>query len=356
MTPDDVAVPDESIEAQVAQIWCEVLGVERVESSDNFFELGGQSLQAVAVFAEIDNRLSVRLPLASLFKAPTVQQLADLVRSAEGAESWSSLVPIRAEGSKHPLFLISGLNLLLYRDLVRLLGPEQPAYGLQALGLDGTSPPFTLVEEQAAHYIRQIRTIQPTGPFLLGGGSAHGMIALEMAQQLRAEGIEDVLVIFIDTLAPDYYHEHRRRGVATPGYLAQRARQVIDNQAKILAALGIRGQLRYAAGKGLLLGRRYARKLKNRLFPKALDRVERVYRTARWEYRPAYYPGRVVLFRATHQRPDFAHDPRLGWGDLIGELEVHEIPGYHASILMEPRVHGLAEAVAACLDRVTNGA
>ena len=344
------ARPGDGLEDELARIWETTLGVERVGPEDNYFELGGQSLQAVTVFTEIDKRFGVRLPLTTLFEAPTVGQLAKLVRARERTASWSCLVPLRAEGAKCPLFVVSGLNLLLYRDLVERLGPDQPVYGLQGLGLDGSPPPFTNIHEQATHYLGQVRSVRSDGPFLLCGKSAHGLIALEMARQLTDEGVEDVLVLLIDSLAPPYFHANFRR-LSGPRYRLQVARQIVDNQREILAALPARERPGYVWDKSVFMAGRWSRRLRNRLFPQALDQVQRAYRKAMFEYRAAPYAGPVELFRATRQRPHFAEDPQLGWGELLADLRVHDIPGYHASILMEPHVRQLAEEFAGALER-----
>src|SRR5205807_4621015 len=143
------------------------------------------------LFAQIEEQLGKRLPLATLFQAPTVAQLAGILKK-ENAPSWSSLVSIQTLGSRLPFFCVHavGGNVLEYYDLARHLGSDQPFYGLQSQGLDGKQAPLTRIEEMAAYYIKEIRKVQPEGPYAVGGRSFGGIVAFEMACQLHAQGQE----------------------------------------------------------------------------------------------------------------------------------------------------------------------
>src|SRR5262249_25074247 len=142
--------PRTPIEQQIAAIWSALLGVERPGIHDNFFELGGHSLLAVQLFAHLEKCFGTRLPLASLFQAPTVAQLAILLGQEDRAP-WASLVAIQPRGAKIPFFCVhdSYGEVLFYREFASLLGLDQPVYGLQAQGLDSTVPPHTTIEAMA---------------------------------------------------------------------------------------------------------------------------------------------------------------------------------------------------------------
>src|SRR6185295_6541845 len=141
-----------------AAIWADVLGIPSVDPDENFFELGGHSLLAVVLFARILKHFGRRLPLATLFQAPTVAQLAAVIERT-GTPAWSTLVPIQPNGSKPPFFCVHarGGNVLEFYDLARHLGTDQPFYGLQSQGLDQQSDPHTRVVDMAAHYVREIQ-------------------------------------------------------------------------------------------------------------------------------------------------------------------------------------------------------
>ena len=196
--------PRDDLELQLAHIWEEVLGVRPVGARDNFFELGGHSLLAVRLFALIEKRLGKTLPLTTVFQGATVEHLAGILRQQPTPGPQSSLVAIQPGGSKRPLFLVhpAGGHVFPYIHLAQFLGPDQPCYGLQARGVEDGQDPHTRIEDMAAYYIQALQTVQPTGPYLLGGWSMGGVVAFEMAQQLHAQGQRVALLVLLDGRIP----------------------------------------------------------------------------------------------------------------------------------------------------------
>src|SRR6185295_7366109 len=195
--------PRNPAEEILAEIWQEVLGLERVGAHDNFFELGGHSLLAVLLMARIEKRFGKSLSLATLFAAPTVESLAALLSRSDGHQQGRSpLVAIQPQGDRPPFFCVHpvGGNVLCYLDLARHLPPDQPFYALQSPEPGGDQP--ASIEEMAALYLSELRRIQPEGPYRLGGWSMGGLIAFEMARQLESAGQELDLVVLIDTPPP----------------------------------------------------------------------------------------------------------------------------------------------------------
>jgi aspartate racemase len=331
------------------RIWEAVLGIQPVGVTDSFFDLGGHSLLAARLFALIEKVCDQKLPLAALFQAPTVEQLARLLRQEIKGALWSPLVAIQPGGSRPPFFCIHGMhgNVLCYRDLAGFLGPDQPVYGLQAQGLDGKQPCHTRVEEMAAHYIREIRAVQAEGPYSLGGLSFGGVVAYEMAQQLHSHGQKVALLAMFDTWTPQ---------VAKP--FLQRARCDLET----LKRLGPGERLAYVLSRVRDVHRKIrlgiwslARSSRQRLglpLPQELTTVDMINRQADRDYVRQVYPGRVTLFRATEQPEAFRDHPHLGWDGLAaGGLEIHEVPGDHESTVKEPHVRALAQELRACLER-----
>jgi acyl carrier protein len=209
--------PRGPLEVQMTALWRHVLGQDAITVHDNFFDLGGHSLKAVEILAHLEQLYGRRLPLAALFEAPTVARMAALLAESVWESPWESLVAIRPTGSAVPLFLVPGIGgtALMFGKLARLLGPDQPVYGLQARGLDGKAKPFTSVVEMATHYLDEVRSLRPGGPYVIGGTCTGGVIAYEMAQQLRARG-ESVTLIVMESWHPSSY----RVGPLLPGGLA----------------------------------------------------------------------------------------------------------------------------------------
>src|SRR5207237_10581296 len=182
-------------------IWQEVLGIPSVIVDDNFFDVGGNSLLAVRLFTRIEKTFYIKLTLATLIEAQTVEQLSGVL-SENVRRSWSPLVEMQPKGSRPPFFCVHGAsgNVLIYRDLSRHLGPDQPFYGLQAQGLDGTAECLTTVEDMAALYINESRRVQHAGPYFIDGYCLGGTRAYGIAQQLTSRGKEVGLLALLDTL------------------------------------------------------------------------------------------------------------------------------------------------------------
>jgi acyl carrier protein len=210
---EEHVAPRNEVEATLVKLWQKVLGLKAIGVKDNFFELGGHSLLASRLFAQIQNTFGKNLPLVTLFQSPTVEQLAAVLREHESQGSWLSLVAIQPKGSRPPLFCVhaAGSNVLIYRPLARHLGVDQPVYALQARGLDGQTDPSVRVEEMAAHYIKEMRTVQPEGPYQLLGASFGGLVIYEMAQQLLAQGQQVALLAMLNTDCPVYSFAKRIR-------------------------------------------------------------------------------------------------------------------------------------------------
>jgi len=204
--------PRNGMEVQLTALWQQVLEVQAIGVHDNFFDLGGNSLKAAQLFFQLETVFGKQLPLATLFQAPTIAELADILTRANWMPPWQSLVAIQPSGSATPIFMVPGVggNVLVFAKLAKLMGSEQPIYGLQARGLDGNEAPFTSVPEMASHYVQAIRQVQPEGPYLLAGVCTGGLIVYEMAQQLATQG-KTATIFMIDTWHPKTYARHRGR-------------------------------------------------------------------------------------------------------------------------------------------------
>lgn len=208
-TDQALIAPRNVVETQLIRIWEDLLEVKPIGINDDFFELGGHSLLAVHLFTEIKKTFGTNLPLATLFQGSTVADLAKLIVEQPDQQLWTSLVAIQPQGSKPPIFCVHGGtgDVLWFRELAHHLGKEQPFYGLQSRGLDGCQEPFTRIEDMAAHYISEIRLVQPEGPYLLGGYCFGGEVVYEMARQLQSQGEKVLLLAIISSIPNIGYHK-----------------------------------------------------------------------------------------------------------------------------------------------------
>lgn len=399
------AIFQDSVEHQLAQIWTELFGIQSISVHDNFFDLGGDSLLAVRLFAHLEQVFDKKLPLSVLLSAPTIAQLAELLRQEDVSEAWSPLVVIQSGNpAKTPLFCIHGMgfNVLIYRKLAANLDPEQPVYGLQARGLDGNKDRISdRLEEMAADYIKQVQTIQPHGPYQIAGLSNGGNIALEMAQQFLAQGEAVALVAMFDTFGPDsvkllaplprflsslkYFarfslHRFVCKFLQNPAGLItkiQHMATITDNTERDLPIDEATKKLRQAqqssssdspVTKQLNSTEYWMERFSEYVLhhsswsflPKHLlkdiggslsetiKEMEEAYSKIQAAYRPSVYPGKIVLFRASESPPGYHLDPLLGWRELAQDgVEVHIIPGNHTSIV-ESKV--LAKKLELCMN------
>jgi amino acid adenylation domain-containing protein len=340
--------PTDGLELQLTKIWERILGIQPIGTSDNFFNLGGHSLLAVQLFVEIEQTFGQNLPLATLFQSPTIAQLATIMRQVPGSTTWSSLVPIVTSGSKPPLFCAHavGGNVLEYYPLAAHLGTEQPIYGLQSLGLDGVQESLTRIEDMATSYIREIKTVQPHGPYFLAGYSFGALVAFEIACQLEHQGEKIGLVALLDNAAPSL-----RR--IRPSFA-----QSIGIHLRNFQQLELRERIKYITDR--IVFRLMYQHQENAQQAFMLDRWGRLppeylaVLSANFQAGGAYagklYPGQVTLFRSAIQPLEQALYPDLGWGELVsGDLKIQAIQGHHTKLLTEPYIQILAEKLRSCL-------
>ncbi|MEA5552080.1 AMP-binding protein [Anabaena cylindrica UHCC 0172] len=356
----------DDIEYQLTQIWEEFLGVKPIGTEDNFFELGGNSLLAVRLFAAIEDKFGKTLPLASLFPIGTVSAIAQIIRqepilvnTLSAKSHQSSLVAIQPQGSKPPLFVIHSLGgeVLCYRHLAIHLGLEQPVYGLQPQGIDGKQPPFVRVEDMAAHYIQEIRTIQPQGPYFLGGYSFGGLVAYEMAQQLQKQGEKVSLVAMFDTCRPGYFQR-----LSVLKRIPLHLKNIIQggHDYVLKKVIGWSRHTKYCIKKAYNYSLNVASHVldissKSPETDKYLQIIDANTQALEKYTFPAYV-GRVALFRTKDEnRTDkigIKYDSQFGWGDIVtGELDIYHIPGSHLSLLNEPYVRVVAKQLKDCLEK-----
>ncbi|MEZ0165116.1 AMP-binding protein [Kineococcus sp. LSe6-4] len=309
--------PRSSWEQIVHEQFCAVLELPDLSVHDDFFELGGDSLAAEALVSRIEalgaGGVSTAGGTSLVANAPTVASFAAAVR-ARNRSARPTLVPLRTEGGGRPLFVVAGAGgaALALRTFARRLAPGFPVLGLQANGLENRALPDWSVRRMARRNVATVREQQPQGPYRLAGHSLGGLIALEMAQQLRRAGEDVDLLAVLDSFPPN---PALMPVVRHPG-LRAKAKEALS-----LALTGIKAH----AGLG-----HYVR------FFRQGNVVQRRYTTD-------VYPGRTLVVVAAD---DVDASARARWAPhLSGSFDVVPVPGEHMSILREPRVEALAALV-----------
>jgi thioesterase domain-containing protein/acyl carrier protein len=356
---------DDDISRQLIHIWQEILGVESIRLDQNYFDLGGDSSLALQMFSRIEDVFKIKLPLATLYEAPTVDELAGILRGEVSLSRWSPLVAIQPNGSRPPFFCVHahGGNVLVYRELSRQLGSDQPFFGLQSPGLDGSQAPITKIEDMAVLYLKEIRRVQPHGPYFLGGYCMGGAVAYDAACQLRAAGEEVALLALFDTLEfstfpppsfwqMSYYHCQRFLF-----HLADLLRLNSHDRPKFISEKVRSLRVRIPVWLGRFTGRlrKSSRESGSSSEAQVLDQVWRANFEAHLRYAAKPYPGTVTDIRPRKQYR-LLDGPQFKWERLaVGGQKIVVLPVNPPSMLSDPFVRHLAIALRKCLDEAMEG-
>ncbi len=320
----DYEPPQGKTEEKLAQFWAEALKLDRVGREDNFFDLGGHSLLAMDLASRINASFKTSLPLSTVFHAPTIATLAEVLEQQRTPPQWYSLVPNQPEGSRPPLFCIEVVG----GEFFKYIGADQPVYSLRfGIGSPrGSVLRLPKIEDLAAHYIREIQMVQPKGPYFLVGYSWGGLVAYEIAQQLTAQGEVVDLVTMVDTLFPNSPRKTPVERSTSQKFIERmkykvKTRVTIENSKSKL--------------KKMIYGSTYYR-------PDAFD-LETVHTVMR-SYHARPYSGRVFFFNATEDLE--------GWKRLVGPgLEVEEIICDHHGLMRGQDVAKIARKIRASMDK-----
>jgi amino acid adenylation domain-containing protein len=350
--------PQDQLERDLAHMCEAALQVHPIGIRDNLFDLGADSLTVVALVSQIEASLNTHMAPVTLMQAPTIEQLAAILRKTKRSGVWSSLVPIQPTGSKPPFFWVHGD--ISNAFLPRYLGADQPFYGLGHQSQDGNPANYTQVESIAAYYLREIRTVQANGPYFLGGYSFGAIVAFEVAQQMTRGGEEVALLVLLDPpnvgrsdvafahrpSFPDSVHRHLCHLVPLApkekmdyvfSRAAEKTRQIVDSRIAKARSLARRLTWRVclATGSKLPVSVRS---------PYILD----LYKRARARYLPQPYRGRTILFKLKSRLYDSVFD----WPHVLqGALEIHELDGEHMQLREKSHVPLWAEKLATGLAR-----
>ena len=367
--------PEGPIEEKLEQFWGGLLGVERVGAEDNFFDLGGHSLIAVRLFAMVKKEWAVDFPISILFEAPTIRACAKMI-AAEGVSENSSekaievkrkasekrfthLVPMHQGegGTQRPFFLVAGMfgNVLNLRHLAHLLGANRPFFGLQAKGLLGEDEPHRDISEAAEDYLKEMRQVQPSGPYMLGGFSGGGIIAYEIAQKLKAAGEDVAMLAMLDTPLP------QRRPLSGADRIAIQWQE--------LKAGGLRYPIDWVVRRVAWEFKKHNRSVhvvENAEVSFHNEVIEKAFLEAVSHYELSPWDGPLTLFRPplrgkwqvaegrwiNSERSYVTSDN--GWTSYAPLIEVLEVPGDHDSMVLEPNVRVLAARMKRCIEDAEN--
>jgi surfactin family lipopeptide synthetase C len=333
--------PADTLELQLVKIWEKVIGKSPIGIKDNFFDLGGHSLIALRLFGYIEKLTGKKLPLSTLFSHQTIEQLAVILRDDGWKPQWKSLVAVNAGGSKIPFFYVppAAGTALEVKNILKYIPDDQPFYILESVGLDGKEEPHTEIQQMAAHYVKEIQSLQPEGPYLIGGRCFGGRVAFEVAQQIVNQGQKIALLSIFDTYPPFMYknadlHSQQRD-------LDHFVKRTIDNlKSGDLLKVGI-NYLKISF-------RKFNKKVKDKFELMTSDEREKIFKKIRQihtdsqnRYVAKVYPGKITLIESAATNNEYKEK----WGKLASDgLDYYTIPDTdHLTIVQEPKLKEFVE-------------
>jgi acetoacetyl-CoA synthetase len=337
----------------LSTIWSRLLQLPSVAPDDNFFDLGGDSLLAVNMFLEIERATGRHFEITTIYDAPTVAELAMLLETGH-ATAFSPFVKLK-DGNGTPFFIVHGVGgtVIELTALGKQIATGNPVYAIQAKGIDGSQTPLETVEGMADYYADEIRKAQPQGPYLIGGYSFGGVVALEVARRLGPQNVAKL--VMLDSFAHPQTWPLKSRTTTRLRKLAVQMKHRIKQPPRETVA--------YVSDK--------LRKLVTRRTPEEKT-TERVVQMNNWlgvvnpdlplplrqtriagdaallAFRPSYYSGKITFLRAGTTGPVFPSDARNIWRRLVKEMELHTLKGDHRSIIGD-HVTTTAAKVSDCL-------
>ena len=344
------ATPSEKI---IAAIWQDCLGIDKIDANSDFFEIGGHSLVGVRVMAKLEKETGNRLPLIGLLKHPTIKKFAAYMDSE--FFTWDSLVPLKPEGSKPPLYIVHGANhqVLIFNELAQKLDKEQPVYGLQSRGLNGVEEPHDSIDEMAADYVSEIVASNPKGPYALAGFSYGGIVAYEMARQLKAQGREVKILAQFDTYVfPEYYHSSPlKKNLLSKFYLLGKIGYIVLNMFSSKKNFNRRLELIKLQISGLKLRLKHGKAKQFELQFNVPLKMQTNHNIATGNYTITPQDIVIDLFRAKEE-VNFVHDPKfLGWKKMaIKGIRKHMVTGNHVDMFEKQNVDDFATSLQHVLD------
>ncbi|QQL49087.1 non-ribosomal peptide synthetase [Mucilaginibacter ginkgonis] len=345
-------------EKSLSAIALKHIAIQKIGINDNFFDLGMDSLTAVKIMVDIEQQFCKRLPLSMMIRYPTIKELAAFLDRDTPDNSYKSLIPLKPEGSKVPLYIVHGigLNLLNVRSMVASLDEDQPVFGLQPVGLDGTMTPMDNMEDIAKFYIDEIIAHNPVGPYLIAGYSFGGYIAFEMARQLKLRGKEVAMLGMFDSniLPKDWqlpiFERMKKKLTRQILKVPFRIGTLFTHPVEALKYLSV-----YSAGKARNILSRFGVKFNpnpDNLPVYMLDIIGKL-ETAYRNYKLQPLDIELILFKARIRMFYVDEGKYLGWKKYaLKGIRVYNVPGDHKDMFNPPNDKQLATVLQKRLDDV----
>jgi acetoacetyl-CoA synthetase len=317
---------------RLTEIWQRVLQRPDICPDDEFRSLGGHEALADEMFAEIAQVFGRQLPAATIWQASTIATLAAVIQQP----TLPRLVPfvkLKTGTLKTPILIAHGLDgRARFLKLAQHIRTENSIYGIQAKGIDGLEHPLDRIEDMAAFYLEALNDLQPIGPYILIGYSFGGLVALEMAQRIVADGKEIALLVLIDAYPHPRFLSLRQQlllsAKRTRRHISEMTQRSVGNAfSYFVEGLKHRMQVAGVRRRDTLPAETFRLS-----FARTTVRVQEQSYVAYRSYRPRFYPGKIKFVKAG-VNSYFPDDPAAVWSKLAEGFEVSTVPGGHLDIV-----------------------
>ena len=334
--------PSSLMEVQIVMIFKKLLGINEFNHNASFFELGGDSLTAIRLALELEKITAQKIPIEEFYKAPSVKAFSRyLENNTSDNSNWSCLVNLSPEGNKLPIYLLHTTpgDVLGYVNLVKHLD-NRPVFAIQAYGLNPKNTPHKTIPEMAEYYVDLITKQNPDGPYLLAGWCFGGVLAFEMAQQLKKMGKHTLFLGLIETYGlPEEKLIFKMRQIGDlikwgpAGWLE-------------FASVRIKNMLHSASDHNLEKLDFIANRFADSHSEKEIERLKEIYRTnmkAAFSYKMKYYNGKINLFQLKQATIiGMIPSKNYRWNGLAADISIDFVDGDHGNVLKEPHVRTVA--------------
>ena len=336
--------PRSEAELKLVGIWESMLNFQPISINEDFFDLGGTSIIAIRLFKEIEKQFQKKLQPISLLNHRSVESLAKFIAEENGEAKFSSLVPLRASGSKPPIFCLhaGGGHVFFYKDLAKHLGADQPVYALQRLGLDDITQASQDIESMASHYLEEIRKVQPNGSYSLLAYCYSISICWEMVRQLKETGNSISSSVIIDS-SP--FQEDNRTTIERLNGILIKARALDFGFIKTIWIGRVKKPIK--AKWVSLVNDVEAIKLQKKMKPLTLTSKAYIWKPL---------PVKITLIRSAPWLSNHRKNERFSmWDKLaLNGVDTYVVDGHHDDLFNEPEVKQLADHVRQSLDKANN--
>ncbi|TBN04430.1 hypothetical protein EYD45_07375 [Hyunsoonleella flava] len=332
-------VPKNKTELQLLQIWEHVLGINNISTTSNFFELGGKSLIAVKLFSIINKTFKTKLSATALLEYPSIELLSNHILSGTKSESFQFIVPIRSSGDKKPIFCLHGGGgyVIFFNPLVQALENDIPVYALQPAGINSSNEMHNSLEEMAIDYAKEIKAVQPSGPYNLLSYCFSTGLGIEIANIFKAEGEETNLVVIDSIIKQEDFTSPDRIKMRISGFLG-RIRKNPVNAIKLMVLN------QYYKFIHPIVSNLFASKSDKHLEKLKLN-LRKIYIKYGWDKN---HPDNVLLILSDKADKNLNHTYINSWKSITdGKVNVKHTNGKHHQLFTVPYIYSIAKTIEA---------